>query len=229
MDMGIKDKVALVLAASKGLGRACAEDLAREGCRIAICSRTKAEVEQTAGEIAAINPGAAVVDTPVATIGIRGTSMLFRLTPDGGLTVTLRQDRDGSTGEVEITGALDTWVLSAIGEVLSQGAPDQEAVVARLDEGAIFSTFGGNLGRAIMQAAQGAQARFIEDQVEETVPEAGAEGDTGSMSEDRLTAEFQESVDEYREIPKRLGARGVLTVPPDATRLLTWQRRLGTR
>ena len=51
MDLGIKGRVALVTAASKGLGRACAEELAREGCKVAICSRTLAEVERTAQEI----------------------------------------------------------------------------------------------------------------------------------------------------------------------------------
>lgn len=51
MDLGIKGKVALVTAASKGLGRACAEELAREGCRVAICSRTLNELERTAQEI----------------------------------------------------------------------------------------------------------------------------------------------------------------------------------
>ncbi len=54
MDLGIEGKVALVTAASRGLGRACAEDLAREGCRVAICSRTKADIERTAGEITAM-------------------------------------------------------------------------------------------------------------------------------------------------------------------------------
>ena len=51
MNLGIKGKVALVTAASKGLGRACAEELAREGCRVAICSRTLGEVERTAQEV----------------------------------------------------------------------------------------------------------------------------------------------------------------------------------
>lgn len=51
MDLGIKGKIALVTAASKGLGRACAEELAREGCRVAICARTLAEVERAAQEI----------------------------------------------------------------------------------------------------------------------------------------------------------------------------------
>lgn len=53
MDLGIKGKIALITAASKGLGRGSAEALAAEGCRIAICARTAADVEQVAGEIAA--------------------------------------------------------------------------------------------------------------------------------------------------------------------------------
>jgi 3-oxoacyl-[acyl-carrier protein] reductase len=52
MDLGIKGKVALVTAASKGLGRGSAEALSAEGCRVAICARTRADVEQTAREIA---------------------------------------------------------------------------------------------------------------------------------------------------------------------------------
>jgi len=39
MDLGLRGKVAAVSAASKGLGRACAEALAREGCDVAICAR----------------------------------------------------------------------------------------------------------------------------------------------------------------------------------------------
>ena len=40
MDLGIQNRVAMIAAASKGLGRAAAEALAREGCRISVCSRT---------------------------------------------------------------------------------------------------------------------------------------------------------------------------------------------
>jgi 3-oxoacyl-[acyl-carrier protein] reductase len=40
MDFGIRNRVAMVAAASKGLGRAIAESLAAEGCRLSICSRS---------------------------------------------------------------------------------------------------------------------------------------------------------------------------------------------
>ncbi len=52
MNFGISGKIALVTAASRGLGRGCAEQLAAEGCRVAICSRDGAEAKRVAGEIA---------------------------------------------------------------------------------------------------------------------------------------------------------------------------------
>ena len=51
MDLGLKGRVAIVAAASKGLGRAVAEEFAKEGCRVAICARTAEEVERAALEI----------------------------------------------------------------------------------------------------------------------------------------------------------------------------------
>ena len=51
MDFGIKGKIALVAAASRGLGRGCAEQLAAEGCRVAICARDAAGVKQSAEEM----------------------------------------------------------------------------------------------------------------------------------------------------------------------------------
>lgn len=48
MDLGLKDQVAVVMASSRGLGRACAVGLAREGCHLAICSRHLHAIEETA-------------------------------------------------------------------------------------------------------------------------------------------------------------------------------------
>src|SRR5690349_6504159 len=51
MDLGLQGRVAIVAAASKGLGRAVAEELAREGTHVAICSRDRKNIEQAAEEI----------------------------------------------------------------------------------------------------------------------------------------------------------------------------------
>jgi len=51
MDMGIRGKTALVCAASKGLGRACAMALAQEGVNVIITARGKEALEATAAEI----------------------------------------------------------------------------------------------------------------------------------------------------------------------------------
>lgn len=51
MDLGLEDRVAIVAAASKGLGHAVAEELAREGARVAICSRNAAQLQQAASQI----------------------------------------------------------------------------------------------------------------------------------------------------------------------------------
>jgi 3-oxoacyl-[acyl-carrier protein] reductase len=51
MDLGISGRTAIVCAASKGLGRACAMQLAREGVNVVISARTKTDIEATAAEI----------------------------------------------------------------------------------------------------------------------------------------------------------------------------------
>lgn len=51
MDLGLSNKVALVAAASRGLGRAVAEELAAEGASLIICSRRPETIERVADEI----------------------------------------------------------------------------------------------------------------------------------------------------------------------------------
>jgi 3-oxoacyl-[acyl-carrier protein] reductase len=53
MDLELKNKVAIVGGASKGLGRACAEVLAEEGMKVVMCSRTQADLDQAAAAIRA--------------------------------------------------------------------------------------------------------------------------------------------------------------------------------
>ena len=51
MDLGLKGKRALVLAASRGLGFASARALAREGCDLVVCSRDRARIEEAANTL----------------------------------------------------------------------------------------------------------------------------------------------------------------------------------
>lgn len=51
MNLGLTGKVAMVAASSKGIGRACAQLLADEGCQVSICGRNEETLEQTSAEI----------------------------------------------------------------------------------------------------------------------------------------------------------------------------------
>jgi 3-oxoacyl-[acyl-carrier protein] reductase len=61
MDFGIKGKKAIVCAASKGLGKGCAQALAREGVDVTICARGAEALNATAKELGS----AGVKVTPV--------------------------------------------------------------------------------------------------------------------------------------------------------------------
>jgi 3-oxoacyl-[acyl-carrier protein] reductase len=51
METGLKNRVAIVAASSQGIGRAAAEALASEGCRVAMCARNPQTLEAAAGHI----------------------------------------------------------------------------------------------------------------------------------------------------------------------------------
>jgi 3-oxoacyl-[acyl-carrier protein] reductase len=51
MDLELKGRVAIVGGASKGLGRACAQVLAEEGAKVALCSRSPQDLDKAAQEI----------------------------------------------------------------------------------------------------------------------------------------------------------------------------------
>ena len=57
MDLGIAGKKAIVCAASKGLGKGCAESLVKEGVDVTICARTAETLEATADELRALGGG----------------------------------------------------------------------------------------------------------------------------------------------------------------------------
>jgi len=51
MELGLEGKIAIIGGSSKGLGKACAMALAREGAEVAICARNEKELHDTADQI----------------------------------------------------------------------------------------------------------------------------------------------------------------------------------
>jgi len=86
MDLGIMGRSAIVCAASKGLGRGCAEALAEAGVDLVINARTKGPLEQAAAEIAAkygvkVTPVACDITTP------EGRAMVLAANPSPDILV----------------------------------------------------------------------------------------------------------------------------------------------
>jgi 3-oxoacyl-[acyl-carrier protein] reductase len=71
MDLGLKGRKAIVCAASKGLGRGCAEALAGEGVDLVICARTADVLAATAADLR-------------ATYGVKVTAVACDVTTDAG-------------------------------------------------------------------------------------------------------------------------------------------------
>jgi 3-oxoacyl-[acyl-carrier protein] reductase len=51
MNLELKNRVAMIAAASKGIGKACALALAAEGCKVSICARNLAELDEALAEM----------------------------------------------------------------------------------------------------------------------------------------------------------------------------------
>jgi 3-oxoacyl-[acyl-carrier protein] reductase len=63
MDLGLKDRVAIVTGGSRGIGRSIALQFAKEGCHVAICARGEEKLRETEAELRA--RGVKVVAAPV--------------------------------------------------------------------------------------------------------------------------------------------------------------------
>ncbi len=87
MDLGIKGKVALVTGGSRGLGRASATALAREGVNVAICARGEDRLKETADEL--------------RKLGVKATSYTADLS-DKAVPAKLLADVERDLGQLDI-------------------------------------------------------------------------------------------------------------------------------
>lgn len=109
MDLGLEGKVALVMAASKGLGRAVATELAREGASVVISSRDGETLARTAAEISD-ETGAEVEPRAADITRAEDVRALFSHATDrfGGLDVLLNTTGGPPAGTVDAFGD-DDW------------------------------------------------------------------------------------------------------------------------
>jgi len=97
--------MAVVCGSSRGLGRACAEALAREGVHVVVNGRTPAPVEETASWLAATYPVA--VTGVVADIDtVEGRATLLAACPDPDILIT---NNAGPPPTAFVDTDLDAW------------------------------------------------------------------------------------------------------------------------
>src|SRR6516162_4262033 len=100
VDLGLNGKVALVAASSKGLGKASALALAREGARVTICARTEADLNAAAEEIKR-ETGAEVLAVPADLGTAEGISSVVTATVGrfGGVDVLVNNSGGPALGK----------------------------------------------------------------------------------------------------------------------------------
>jgi 3-oxoacyl-[acyl-carrier protein] reductase len=120
MDLGLRGKVALVTGASRGIGRAIAVELAREGVDVALCARGRPDLEEAANEASALGVRAEALaadcadpteieEVVSATVERLGTlDILVNNVGDAAL------GRDWRTGDDEWKSMLEITLLSAV-------------------------------------------------------------------------------------------------------------------
>jgi 3-oxoacyl-[acyl-carrier protein] reductase len=121
MDLGLKGKVALVTAASKGMGRACALGFASEGARVMMCARTESDLKSAADDVRT-KTGAEVRAMVADVTKARDVSQLVARTREafGGIDVLVANcggpPRGGlwEASEEQWYGAFEVSLLSVV-------------------------------------------------------------------------------------------------------------------
>lgn len=130
MDLGIRGRKAIVCAASKGLGKGCAEALAREGVDLTICARGKDALEATARELQALGAKVTPVVCDVTTEEGRKTLLAACPAPD------ILINNAGGPPPGDFKGfSLDDWRKAVEGNMISPIAMIHATIYGMIDRG----------------------------------------------------------------------------------------------
>ena len=100
MDLGLKDRVAIVGGSSRGMGRAIASAFAQEGASVTISARTEADLRRTEIELARLGSQQHVLAIPADLSVVRDIRRVVRDTFNrfGQIGILVTQVGDGPTG-----------------------------------------------------------------------------------------------------------------------------------
>jgi 3-oxoacyl-[acyl-carrier protein] reductase len=130
MDLGLKGKKAIVCAASKGLGKGCAEALAREGVDVTICARGADALNATAKAIAA--SGAKVTPVVCDVTTEEGRKALLAACPSPDILIT---NAGGPPPGDFKNFTLDDWRKAVEGNMITPIALIQATVYGMMERG----------------------------------------------------------------------------------------------
>lgn len=130
MDLGIKGRKAIVCAASKGLGKGCAEALAREGVDLTICARGADALNATAKELEALGVKVKAVACDVTTP--EGRTALLAACPDPDILIN---NAGGPPPGDFKEFSLEQWRQAVEGNMLSPIALIHATVYGMMERG----------------------------------------------------------------------------------------------
>ena len=165
MDLGLKDKVAIVTGSSRGLGLASARSLAAEGCLVCVCARSREALEAAERDVAAVAGSPDRVLALTADLStVDGPDRVVAATVErfGGLDILVNNVGLGRGGGVLDT-ADEAW-LEAVDHTLFPGIRASRAAIPHMTRrggGAIVfitSIFGREAGgRMVYNAVKSAE------------------------------------------------------------------------
>ena len=121
MELGLQGKVAIVTGASKGIGKAIAQELAQEGVRVILCARGQALLEEVAVAIRQ-QTDTQVLPVPADLSSLDGVRMLVRRTREHFGTVDILVNNAGAIRSGSLLSKPDEdwltdWSLKVFGYI----------------------------------------------------------------------------------------------------------------